>query len=85
MKVVVKINGVEILVNAKAEEVEKIEIVISDETVGSDNEERRETRETMEVRAETAVERQEDEGSEAEPHYCNVNCSCKFNQVNNSK
>ena len=83
MKVVVKINGVEILVNAKAEEVEKIEIVISDETV--DNEERRETRETMEVRAETAVERQEDEGSEAEPHYCNVNCSCKFNQVNNSK
>ena len=82
MKVVVKINGVEILVNAKAEEVEKIEIVISDETVGSGNEERRET---MEVRAETAVERQEDEDNEAEPHYCNVNCSCKFNQVNNSK
>ena len=83
MKVVVKINGVEILVNARAEEVETIEIVISDETVG---EERRETREITEVRAETVVERQEDEeGSEAEPHYCNVNCSCKFNQVNNSK
>ena len=80
MKVVVKINGVEILVNARAEEVETIEIVISDETVGE------ERRETTEVRAETAVERQEDEeGSEAEPHYCNVNCSCKFNQVNNSK
>ena len=80
MKVIVKINGVEILVNAKAEEVDKIEIIVSDGT----NEERRET---VEVGAtETAVERQEDEDKEeVGPHYCNVNCSCKFNQVNNSK
>ena len=80
MKVIVKINGVEILVNAKAEEVDKIEIIVSDGT----NEERGETVEVGAI--ETAVERQEDENNEeVGPHYCNVNCSCKFNEVKNSK
>ena len=75
-----KINGVEILVNARVEEVDRIEIIVSDETIGNEENtvERRE--DTVEVgTVEATVERQEDNGNGEEtagPHYCNVNCSC---------
>ena len=82
MKVIVKINGVEILVNARAEEVDKIEIIVSDEINEENTVERRETVEVETV--ENTVER-EDGNEEVGPHYCNINCSCKFNEVKNSK
>ena len=102
MKVIVKINGVEILVNARAEEVDKIEIIVEN-TTRQETGEAAERRETVEVRSiengdgneeVEAVEGQETVGvrsieneddEEVEPHYCNINCSCKFNEVKNSK
>ena len=76
MRVIVKINGVEILVNARTEEVEKIEIVISDEG-------------TNEVAPTSTTENMGGDETNAEephePHYCNVNCSCKYNEIKNSE
>ena len=82
MKVIVKINGVEILVNARAEEVDKIEIIVSDEINEENTVERQETVEVGSI--ENTME-SGDGNEEVEPHYCNINCSCKFNEVKNSK
>ena len=92
MKVIVKINGVEIIVNARAEEVDKIEIIVSDEineenTTGQETGEVEtvERRETVEARSIENTMENGDGNEEVEPHYCNINCSCKFNEVKNSK
>ena len=93
MKVIVKINGVEILVNARAEEVDKIEIIVSDEINEENTAERQETgevetverRETVEVGTIENTMESGDGNEEVGPHYCNINCSYKFNEVKNSK
>ena len=78
MKVIVKINGGEILVNARTEEVERIEIMISDENENAEN--------TIAEVAPTSTAGDETNVEEPhEPHYCNVNCSCKFNEIKNCK
>ena len=77
MKVIVKINDVEILVNARAEEVERIEIMISDENKNREN--------IVEAAPTSTADDETNVEEPHEPHYCNVNCSCKFNEIKNSK
>ena len=82
MRVIVKINGVEILVNARTEEVEKIEIVISDE--GTNEVAPNSGEGTNEVAPTSTTENMGGDETNVEephePHYCNVNCSCKYNE-----